>query len=124
MNKKEKVPLLGLGTWELSGKSCVSTVKMALELGYRHIDTALIYENHQDVAKAIHGFNREELFITSKFFLDQENATESCDRALQELKLDYLDLFLIHWPDRKQPMVKVLQEMDNLKKKVRFIVLE
>ena len=97
MDKKEKVPLIGLGTWEISGKSCISTVKMALEIGYHHIDTALIYKNHRDIAKAIHGFNREELFITSKFFLDKKNAEESCDLALQELQLDYLDLFLIQF---------------------------
>ncbi|HEV3269627.1 MAG TPA: aldo/keto reductase [Candidatus Rhabdochlamydia sp.] len=120
MDKKEKVPLIGLGTWELSGKSCISTVKMALELGYRHIDTALIYENHRDIAKAIHGFNREELFITSKFFLDQKSAEESCDLALEELHLDYLDLFLIHWPDREKPMIKVLKEMEKLKRQGRI----
>ena len=79
MDKKEKVPLIGLGTWELSGKSCISTVKMALEIGYHHIDTALIYKNHRDIAKAIHGFNREELFIISKFFIDTKNSEESCD---------------------------------------------
>ena len=118
MDKKERVPLLGLGTWELSGTPCTSIVRMALELGYRHIDTALIYDNHQDIAKAIAGFNREELFITSKFFLDQ-SAEESCNQILQELGLVYLDLFLIHWPNRKKPMVKVLQEMQKLKSKGR-----
>lgn len=116
MEKKEKVPLVGLGTWELSGASCVSTVKIALDLGYRHIDTALIYDNHQDIAKAIAGFNREELFITSKFLLDQ-NAKESCDRTLQELSLNYLDLFLIHWPDREKPINQFLREMQKLKSK-------
>ncbi|MDR2539135.1 MAG: aldo/keto reductase [Chlamydiales bacterium] len=116
MDKKEGVPLIGLGTWELSGKLCISTVKIALELGYHHIDTALIYENHRDIAMAIRGFNRKELFITSKFFLDQKSAEESCDLALQELHLDYLDLFLIHWPDREKPMIKVLREMEKLKK--------
>lgn len=120
MNEEEKLPLIGLGTWDLSGKSCISTVKMALELGYRHIDTALIYENHRDIAKAIQGFSRKELFITSKFFLGQKSVEESCNLALKELNLDYLDLFLIHWPNREKQMVKVLKEMEKLKKQGRI----
>jgi diketogulonate reductase-like aldo/keto reductase len=114
MDKSKRIPLVGLGTWELSGSSCVSTVKKALELGYHHIDTALIYNNHQQIAKAITGVDREKLFITSKFFLDQ-SAKESCNQALQELGLDYLDLFLIHWPNREKPMDQILQQMQTLK---------
>ncbi|NGX46509.1 MAG: putative oxidoreductase [Chlamydiae bacterium] len=120
------IPLLGLGTWELRGKACENTVRMALEIGYRHIDTAHLYENHNEVRRAMEGFSREKLFITSKFFAlppFDSCVEDACNKALKELATDYLDLFLLHYPDRKTPMGSILKDLDNLKKsgKVRAI---
>jgi diketogulonate reductase-like aldo/keto reductase len=116
-----EIPLLGLGTWELSSKKCTDVVSQALEIGYRHIDTALVYGNHEAIAKSIHGHKREELFITSKFPLDRvdlhaiESSVEKlCDTALRELNTEYLDLFLIHWPDYRLPMGKIFKAIESL----------
>ena len=90
-------------------------------MGYRHIDTAQAYENHKAVGKALKEFNREEIFITSKYFLDQLNpkkieagVQKACSRALKELDLEYLNLFLIHWPDRSFPMSEIVKAMETL----------
>ncbi|NGX55118.1 MAG: putative oxidoreductase [Chlamydiae bacterium] len=114
------MPLLGIGTWELRGKPCERAVRTALEIGYRHIDTAHLYDNHKDIREAMRGFPREQLFLTSKFLpshLENETIAKSCDRALQELGIDYLDLFLIHYPDRELPMKPMAQELERLKEK-------
>ncbi len=110
---------LGLGTWKLIGKQCTQIVKNAIQIGYRHIDTAFAYENHEAVAKGMKGHPREDLILTSKFMLEQtDRATVEaiCDQALQELSTDYLDLLLIHWPDRSYPMNEIFKEMQDLVK--------
>ncbi len=119
-----KIPLIGLGTWDLRGHECTQTVKLALELGYRHIDTAHVYENHEAIQKGIKGFDRKQLFITSKFpleMLDAENISssieESCDLALKQLGTDYLDLYLIHWPHRTWPITEIFKVMETLVQK-------
>ncbi|MGH7889698.1 MAG: aldo/keto reductase, partial [Thermodesulfobacteriota bacterium] len=116
-----KLPLLGLGTWDLRGRECTKIVKLALQLGYRHIDTAHVYENHVAIQKGIGNFDRKQLFITSKIALEQidpekiETSVEAaCDLALQELGTEYLDLYLIHWPRHTWPMSKILKAMENL----------
>lgn len=119
------IPKIGLGTWQLFDKACVQAVKMALEIGYRHIDTAFAYENHAEIAKAMKGYPRESLFLTSKFgveMTEKKSVEEICDLALKGLKTDYLDLFLIHWPDRDYPLVAILEELHALceKGKIRF----
>lgn len=124
------LPFVGLGTWLLKGKECTNTVKEALHIGYRHIDTAYAYENHKAIKEGIKDFPREELFITTKLALEQvdfktvKNSVEkACDAALSELGLDYIDLYLIHWPDHELPHHLVFQEMQILKEKqkVKFI---
>lgn len=95
------MPILGLGTWELLGKACTNAIKMALDLGYRHIDTADVYHNHQAIAEGIIGFPREQLYIVSKIAeqnLAPKLLASTCERLLKELKTPYLDQLLIHWP--------------------------
>jgi 2,5-diketo-D-gluconate reductase B len=118
-----KIPLLGLGTWKLLGNECTKVIKLALELGYRHLDTAHVYENHKAIKKGIEDFDRSKLFITSKLAMDQVNdkqieksVEKACDLALKELGVEYLDLYLLHWPDRQRPLAKILQAMHDLKK--------
>lgn len=113
--------MIGLGTYNLLGKECGQIVKEALDIGYRHIDTAHVYGNHSVIGKAIKDFEREKLFITSKIALDQiedkdveGSVNKACDLALSELNTPYLDLYLIHWPDRKRPMKEILAAMNGL----------
>ncbi len=98
-----EIPQIGLGTWQNKGKECYNAVKWALEIGYRHIDTAAIYENEVEVGKAIKDskIKREEIFVTSKLWnADQgyETTKIAFQESLNKLQLDYLDLYLIHWP--------------------------
>lgn len=120
----QPMPLLGLGTWNLTGKECTSIIEDALVMGYKLIDTAHAYENHKAVGEALESIPRERVFLTSKLFTDQieeahveRDVQKSCDLALKELKVDYLDLFLIHWPNRAKPLSAILAAMHELSKK-------
>jgi 2,5-diketo-D-gluconate reductase B len=121
MNNEKTIPLLGLGTLRLCGEACISTIRKAIELGYRHIDTAPMYHNHQDVREGIAPFDRDKLFITSKYLPEQGCIETACDLALKELGMEYLDLYLIHWPDRAQPMEAILRTMEKLKAKGKIL---
>lgn len=121
-----EIPALGLGTWQLRGNQCTETVKLALELGYTHIDTAEIYGNQKEIGAAIKGFEREALFIVSKVWsthLHFNDVLQACDSTLRDLGTDYLDLFLIHWPNKKVPVQETLRAMQQLRKdgKIRAI---
>lgn len=108
LSSGDEMPVVGLGTWQLNGENCFRIVSEALRLGYRHIDTALMYENHKEIGRAIaeSGIDREKIFVTSKFYRDlsYDGVLEQLDQTLEELGLHYLDLFLIHWPNRSYPM--------------------
>jgi len=119
-----KIPLIGLGTWQLRGRECTQIVRTALEMGYQHIDTAHVYENHKAIKKAIAGFDRNKLFLTSKLSLEQVDqdridvsVEKACNLALKELGIDFLDLYLIHWPDRAMPLSRIFQAMHRLKER-------
>jgi len=93
------IPVLGLGTWELTGNTCVQAIQKALELGYMHIDTAQVYGNQAEIGKAIANFDRKKLFITSKIWrsdLQSKSVEPACNRILDELKTDYVDLWQVH----------------------------
>ncbi|NGX56017.1 MAG: putative oxidoreductase [Candidatus Anoxychlamydiales bacterium] len=115
------IPMIGLGTWLQDEETkCISAIKDAFKIGYTHIDTADIYKNHIYIAKAIAHKNRKDLFITTKLwidFLDPKNVESEVDKCLMQLNLDYLDLYLIHWPDRTKPIIDVYYEMTRLKEK-------
>lgn len=115
-----QIPALGFGTWKLTGENCVNAVKSALNTGYRHIDTADMYGNHKEVGSAIaaSSVKREEIFLTTKvppFDLSYNTVIESCHRYLEELGVEYLDLLLIHWPNKKYPIGETLSAMHKLK---------
>ena len=96
-----KIPLLGLGVWQVpNGAECENAVRWALELGYRHIDTAQAYGNEQSVGRALRdsGVPREEVFITTKFNPAREDAEAEAQRSLERLAVDQVDLYIIHWP--------------------------
>jgi 2,5-diketo-D-gluconate reductase A len=96
-----EIPLLGLGVWQVpKGPECEQAVRWALELGYRHIDTAQAYGNEESVGRALRdsGVPREEVFITTKFYPAREDPDAEAQRSLQRLGVDQLDLYIIHWP--------------------------
>ncbi|WP_413662379.1 2,5-didehydrogluconate reductase DkgB [Microbulbifer sp. CNSA002] len=100
-----ELPSLGMGTFRLEGDVAIESVKQALEAGYRHIDTAQIYGNESEVGIAIKksGITREELFLTTKVWLDnltQEAFISSVEVSLKKLKVESVDLLLIHWPEK------------------------
>ncbi|MFG1966435.1 aldo/keto reductase [Nonomuraea sp. NPDC049028] len=96
-----QVPQLGFGVWQVPSDEAEQVVTAALETGYRHIDTASAYGNEEGVGRAVRasGIPREKLFVTTKLFNnDHERAEEAFDESLSRLGLDYVDLYLIHWP--------------------------
>lgn len=128
---EERVPALGFGTWGIGGETepdysrdseQIINMEIALDLGYRHIDTAEYYaDGHTEelVAEAIKIFPREELFIVSKVWpnhLNKEELEKALKRSLKRLKTDYLDLYLIHWPNPDVPLKESLDTMAKLKK--------
>ncbi len=95
------MPLLGLGVWQVAdGDECETSVRWALELGYRHIDTAQAYGNEASVGRALKesGVPREEVFITTKFFPAREDPAVEAENSLRRLGVDHIDLYLVHWP--------------------------
>ncbi|HUQ22930.1 MAG TPA: aldo/keto reductase [Gaiellaceae bacterium] len=96
-----EIPLLGLGVWQVpDGLETENAVRWALELGYRHIDTAQAYGNEESVGRALRdsGVPRDEVFITTKFHPGRKDAGDEAQRSLERLGVDQLDLYLVHWP--------------------------
>jgi diketogulonate reductase-like aldo/keto reductase len=97
------IPILGLGVWQIpKGRACVDAVLWALELGYRHVDTAQVYGNEESVGEALRrgGVPRDQVFITTKFDPTRQDPAAEAERSLDRLGVEYVDLYLIHWPAR------------------------
>lgn len=112
-----RMPVLGLGTWQLTGKLCEETVRKALELGYRHIDTAELYGNEEEIGRAIRGSDRSGLFLVSKVWasnLRRGDVLKACESSLKLLGTSYLDLYLIHWPSERIPLEETMGAMGEL----------
>jgi 2,5-diketo-D-gluconate reductase A len=104
MNDGYEIPSIGYGTWMVPDAESEALVREALEAGYRHIDTAMIYENEVGVGKGIarSGLPREEIFVTTKLWItDMNDPQGALTTSLRKLQLDYVDLYLIHWPAPK-----------------------
>jgi len=96
-----QIPMLGLGVWQVrDGRECVNAVRWALELGYRHIDTAQAYQNEESVGLALResGVPREDVFITTKFWPGKADPAAEAARSLERLGVDQVDLYIVHWP--------------------------
>jgi len=119
MNNGIEIPQFGLGVYlTKTGKECINAVSWALEAGYRHIDTARIYGNEKEVGEAVRNFGikREELFITTKLWNSDhgyETALKAFDKSLKTLNIDYIDLYLIHWPlkEKRKESWKALEKI-------------
>ena len=115
-----RVPVLGFGTWLITGPDATEAVRDALEVGYRHIDTARAYENEREVGRGIadSGVPREEIFLTTKVPHDEASADEvqrDCEQSLERLGVDYLDLLLLHWPSPDVPLEETLKALTALR---------
>lgn len=129
LNDGRSIPQLGLGTWPLKGEHAAVAVASALELGYRHVDTALRYGNEDGVGEGVRrsGIAREDVFLTTKLdgeFQGDEKAVAGLEGSLQRLGVEYVDLLLLHWPlPRLGKFVSTLQTFKRLQDdgKVRSI---
>lgn len=123
-NDNASIPILGLGTYKLIGETARKAVKTALDVGYRHIDTASRYGNQREIGAVVAASDvpREEIFITSKIWhtnLRPADLRAEFDQTLNELQTDYLDLLLIHWPNSDIPVSETLEAMYVLKREGR-----
>jgi diketogulonate reductase-like aldo/keto reductase len=121
-------PIIGFGTYPLTGEICNAAVKQAMKIGYRIIDTATYYENFDSISEALKGQDRRCFYIISKVWHDRQSAqdlSEDLELTLKQLQTDYLDAYLLHWPNSKIPIEETLTAMERLRqnKKIRHIGL-
>lgn len=110
----DELPMAGVGTWDIAGDTVKSSVRAGLDAGYGHVDTAEGYKNEAEIGEALADYDREDVFLTSKVLpkhLDYESVVESCEASLSRLGTDYLDLYLVHWPN---PAVSIRETMDAM----------
>jgi diketogulonate reductase-like aldo/keto reductase len=115
-----KIPAIGLGTWELRGRTCARLVEQALRLGYRHIDTAQAYENEREVGEGLRssGVARDEVFVTTKIWTSHfapNDLERSAKESLVKLRLTEVDLLLLHWPNPRLPLSETLGALARAK---------
>ncbi len=115
----QPMPALGFGTHELRGATCRDAVLEALSAGYRHVDTAAVYENEREVGAALRSstVSRDEVFLTTKIWWDQltrKRVFNSADHSLRRLGTDYVDLLLVHWPNPHVPLAETLDALKEL----------
>lgn len=113
-----EVPRIGLGTWQIAGRRCVEAVADALALGYRHLDTAAVYDNEAEVGEGMRrsGVARGEIFLTTKVWYDQvgsDAVRRSAEESLRRLGSEYLDLLLFHWPNPRVPPGRVVEWLQD-----------
>jgi diketogulonate reductase-like aldo/keto reductase len=116
-----KIPSIGLGTWELRGRNCARIVEQALKLGYRHIDTAQVYDNEREVGEGFRasGVKREEVFLTTKVWPDRfapNDLERSAKESLVRLRQSHVDLLLLHWPNPHVPLAETLGALAHAKR--------
>lgn len=123
-----KIPALGFGTYQITGEACKNAVADAIAIGYRHIDTAQMYDNEEAVGRGIKasGKDREDLFITTKVWytdLEKNKVLQNTAESQRKLQTDYIDLLLIHWPAKDILLEETLDAMMQLKDhgKIRHI---
>ncbi len=112
----QDVPAIGLGTYLIKGEEAVKTIEQAIDIGYRHIDTAQLYENEAEVGTAIQqsSVDRSDIFLTTKVWptrISEEDFIPSVEDSLRKLKTDYVDLLLIHWPNKDIPLRESIKEL-------------
>ena len=119
-NDGARIPAIGLGTWELRGRACARLVEQALKLGYRHIDTAQVYENEREVGEGLRasGIKRHEVFVTTKVWTTHfapNDLERSTKESLAKLRLSEVDLLLLHWPNPQVPLAETLGALSHVR---------
>lgn len=115
------IPALGFGTFRMSGEEVMRVVPKAIQLGFRHVDTAQIYGNEAEVGAAIQqsGVSRSDIFLTTKVWVDKfahADFIASVDESLKKLKTDYVDLLLLHWPQSDVPLAERMASLNEVKR--------
>jgi 2,5-diketo-D-gluconate reductase B len=114
-----KIPIVGLGTWALRGRDCTRLTEQAIRIGYRHIDTAQMYDNEREVGEGVRASGlRSEVMVTTKVqptLLAPHDFERSVKESLARLRIDVIDLLLIHWPNPRVPLVETLGAMAKMK---------
>jgi diketogulonate reductase-like aldo/keto reductase len=114
------IPIVGLGTWALRGRDCARLTEQAIRIGYRHIDTAQMYDNEREVGEGVHASGlRAEVIVTTKVqptLLSPPDLERSVKESLARLRLDTIDLLLIHWPNPRVPLAETLGAMAKMKR--------
>src|ERR1700729_861015 len=116
-----KCPAIGLGPWELRGRACARLAEQALRLGYRHIDTAQVYENEREVGDGVRasGIRRDDVFVTTKVWTTHfapNDLERSTRESLARLRLPEVDLLLLHWPNPHVPLAETLGALSHVKR--------
>jgi 2,5-diketo-D-gluconate reductase B len=116
-----RIPAIGLGTWDLRGRTCARLVESALRLGYRHVDTAEMYDNEREVGEGLRGsgIERDEVFITTKVWPSHFAPRElerSTKESLLRLRLSEVDLLLLHWPNPRIPLSETIPALCELRR--------
>ena len=116
-----EIPAIGLGTWELRGRTCARIVEQALRLGYRHIDTAQAYDNEREVGDGLRlsGVRRDDVFVTTKIWTTHfapHDLERSAKESLVQLRMPEVDLLLLHWPNPHVPLVETLGALAHAKR--------
>jgi diketogulonate reductase-like aldo/keto reductase len=113
------IPIIGLGTWALRGRDCARLVEHAIRIGYRHIDTAQMYDNEREVGDGVRASGkRGEVMVTTKVqpsLLAPHDLERSVKESLAKLRIDHIDLLLIHWPNPRVPLAETLGAMAKMK---------
>src|SRR5262245_9964455 len=115
-----RIPIVGLGTWELRGRTCTRVVEQALRLGYRHIDTAEMYDNEREIGEGLRasGVKRNDVFITTKIWpshLAPRELEHTTKESLARMRLTEVDLLLVHWPNAQIPLSETIPALCKMK---------
>src|SRR5215211_2642279 len=114
------VPKLGFGTWEIEGRECQEAVEDALAIGYRHVDTARAYDNEREIGRGLEagGVPRRELFLTTKIWREEyapDDLRRAAEDSLSNLRVNCVDLLLLHWPNPDFPLAETLGALVGLR---------